>query len=509
MLKLFGAGKSDHPLGDMKEARQVVAELPRADPGKALDEVTHWIESVRGEETFRPDHRAAVVQLLDEAAQDPLRRLSREYLSAARLSKQREHQLWTGIYRYWKEAALTFSHLLEAYVTGGKAGEGLKGLAPLLAVRGLRAMAAQLKWLHARYGPLDESLWARTNRFYAVAETKGFSGQRVAPYPAVPGETTAEREYLRTVMFEACSPDSLLPLEAELAERLIAQFSAHFTISPEQQAETAYWVDVARPEPPCRIQRPPQHASIGLRFFSGGRAFAEIERLAAGIRATKEVPADLNLGGSYPADTVLHVLEHLQLHWSPKLPERRHQRHRVKSRLTVAFGFDGAMDALEPEVSLTFDGSDRESWIVENVSAGGFGALIPQVKGDWLRIGCLVALQPEGGDNWLLGIIRRLSRPTLQQAQVGIQTIARSARPVALRIKAGDTLSLDAERGMLIDGQAEGEMQILVRNGVHEPGLAFVMEGAPDNAVLLPIAPSERGTDFELLRVRQMIRDAA
>jgi hypothetical protein len=509
MLKLFGAGKSDHPLGDMKEARQIVAELPRADPARALDEITHWIESVRVEGTFRPDHRAALLQLFDEAAQDSLRRLSREYLSAARLSKQREHQLWTGIHRYWKESARGFSQILETYVAGGKAGEGLRTYAPLFAVRGLRAMAAQLKWLHARYGPLDESLWAMTNRLYAIAETRGFATQRIAPYGAVPGETTAAYEYLRTVMFAACSPDCLLPLEAELAERLIAQFSPEFTITTEQHPESAYWMDVARPEPPSRIQRPPQHASIGLRFFSGGRAFEEIERLAAGIRATKEVPADLNLGGSYPAQTVLHVLEHLQMHWSPKLPERRHQRHRVKSRLTVAFGFDGAIDALEPEVSLTFDGSNRESWIVENVSAGGFGALIQQVKGDWLRIGCLVALQPEGGDNWLLGIVRRLSRPTLQQAQVGIQTIARNARPVELRVRAGETLSLDVERGMLIETQAEGELQLIVRNGVHEPGLAFVLEGAPSGAVLLPIAPSERGSDFELLRVRQMVRDAA
>jgi hypothetical protein len=509
MLKLFGAGRSDHPLGDMKEARQVVAELPRADPGKALDEIAHWVESIRKEGDFRPEHRAAVLQLLDDAAQDPVRRLSREYLSSPRLSKQREHVLWTGIYRYWKEASLAFAQSLEIFVAGGKPGDGLRGVAPLFAVRGLRGMAAQLKWLHARYGPLDEALWATTNRMYAIAESKGFARQVVSPYPGVPGESTAEREYLRTVMLEACSPDSLLPLEAEIAERLIAQFSPLFTLSARQEPDSAYWMDVARPEPPSRIQRPPQHQSIGLRFFSGGQASEEIDRLITGIRATKDLPPDLNLGGAYPAATVLHVLEHLQLHWSARLPERKHQRHRVKSRLTVAFGFDGALDAFQPEASLTFDGSDRESWIVENVSAGGFGALIPQVKGDWLRIGCLVALQPEGGDNWLLGIIRRLSRPTLQQAQVGIQTIARNAQPVSLRVRAGETLSLDVERGLLLQAGEQGELQLVVRQGVHEPGLQFVLEGGPDGAVLLPIAPSERGADFELLRVRQMIRDAA
>ena len=510
MLKLFGTDKSDHPFADIKEARRVVAELPGADPVKALDELTHWIESVRSEETFKPEHRAALVQILDEAAQGPIRKLSREYLSSSRLSKQREHQLWTAIYAYYKQSALAFAGSLEAYVLGMKGADALKGYVPVFAVRGLRAVAAQIKWLHVRYGPLDESLWAMVNRIYAIVETKGFARQRVTPYPGVPAESTPEFEFVRTVMFEACSPDSLLPLEIELAERLIAQFSPMFVMAAQPQPDTAYWLDVARPEAPTRMQRPPAHASIGLRFFSGGKAFAEIERLAQSIRASREIPVDINLGGAYPAEAVLHVLDHLQMHWSPKLPERKHQRHRVKSRLTVAFGFDGALDALEPENSLTFDGSNRESWIVENVSAGGFGALIPQVKGDWLRIGCIVALQPEGGDNWLLGVIRRLSRPTLHQAQVGIQTIARGARPVALRVQVGDVLSRDHERGIVIAAQpSDADIQLVLRSGVHEPGLRFVLEEGGARTVLLSIAPLERGADFELLRCRQQVRDAA
>ena len=137
MLKLFGVGKSDHPLGDIKDARRVVAELPRADPAKALEEVTHWIESVRVEETLRPDHRAAVLQLLDEAAQDSLRRLSREYLSSPRLSKQREHVLWTGIHRFWKESALGVRADPGGVRRRRQAGRRTEGLRA--AVRGARA----------------------------------------------------------------------------------------------------------------------------------------------------------------------------------------------------------------------------------------------------------------------------------------------------------------------------------------------------------------------------------
>jgi hypothetical protein len=510
MIKIFGGQKSDHPLADLKEAKRLMTELSGTDAIKAVDEITHWLDSTRTEQTFRPDHRAAVVLLLDEAAQVPVRKLTREYLSSARLGKQREHQLWTVIHAFWKQNALAFAAAIEAYAIGLKGAEGLKGSIPMLAVRGLRAVAAQLKWLHVRYGPLDTTSWAILNRIYAVVETKNFSRSVVTPYPAVPGESTPEQEFLRAVMFDACSPDSLLPLEIELAERLIAHFAPLFTLSPQQTPDTAYWLDVAQTQGPSRIQRPPQHASIGLRFLGAGRAFAEIDRLTQAIRATREVPPDINLGGAYPADVVLHVLEHLHAHWSPQMPERKHPRHRVKSRLTVAWGFDGALDALEPEASLTFDGSDKESWIVENVSAGGFGALIPQVKGDWLKIGCLLALQPEGGDNWILGVIRRLTRPTLQQAQVGIQTLARNARAVELRIQTGNTVSLDTERGIILNpNQLEEEIQLLLRPGVYEPGQQLILEGTGEGTILLPVGPEERGADFEVLRCRQRVRDAA
>jgi hypothetical protein len=196
-------------------------------------------------------------------------------------------------------------------------------------------------------------------------------------------------------------------------------------IAREHQPETPYWIDLTAAQPPVRIARAPQ-PSPGIRFFGAGTAFAEVDALLQQIRNTREFPPSLGVCDALTQEAALGVLEHVESCWSPKLAERRHTRHRVKSRLTIAWGFDGILEVLEPGDSLTFDGSNYESWIVENVSVGGFGALVPQVRGDWLRIGCLLAMQPEGGENWLIGVVRRLSRPSLQQAAVGIQTIARA-----------------------------------------------------------------------------------
>jgi hypothetical protein len=498
MLKIFGGGKSDHPMADLNEARRLLGELPAGDAARALDEINHWFDSIRADHDLRGAHRAALALLLDEAAQTPVRKLAREYLSAQRQSKQQEARSWTAIHGFWRNATLAFVGALESFVTGAKGADDLKPDLPLLTVRGLRALAAQMKWLHMRYGPVDPQLWRMAAGSYSLAESRRYATTAVTVYPGVPGESTAHGEFLRVLMLSASSPDSLLPMEIELCERLIGHFAPRFVLSAEPRGETPYWIDLAATSPPLRHARPPLERR-SLRYFGPGDASAEIERIEAAIRATGEAPPSLNLGGSYPAELVLRVLEHVAAYWSPAPLERKHPRHRVKSRLTVAWGFDGVLDATSVAASLSFDGSRLESWITENVSAGGLGAHVPQVKGDWLRVGALVAMQPEGGANWLLGVVRRISRDRGGEAQVGIQTISRAPQPVELRVQVGETVSLDTEVAILLGPEAEASVELLLRPGVHIADQNLVLEREGRRVVLVPEAVQERGIDYERL----------
>ena len=509
MLGIFNGTRADHPLADPREAKRVLEALPASDALRSLEELAHWFESVRAEASFRPEQRAQLVQLLDEAGQASARKLGREYLSALRQGKRQEARLWTAIHAFWQASALGYATCLDAYATGVKGADALKRSLPLLGVRALRAMAARLKWLHLRYGPIDQQLWTMLCRSYALLETKKLARTAVVVYPGVSGESTPELEFLRAMMFNACSPDSLLPEEIEIAERVIAHWSADLVLTLAHTSETPYWIDLAQAAPPVRMARPPQ-ASPTVRFFGTRRGFAELDGLIGQIRKTREIPSALGLGGAYAPDTVLGVLEHLAHCCAPKLAERRHPRHRVKSRLTIAWGFDGILRVLRPGDAAAAESAAFESWIVDNVSVGGFGALVPHVSGDWLRIGCLLALQPEGGDNWLIGVIRRLSRPSLQQAAVGIQTLARSALAIELRVQTSASVSLDTETAILLDSaQLGGEVQVLLRPGAHAPGETFVLDYKGLRTMLLPTSVVERRSDYELVRCRHLIRDAA
>src|SRR5438034_8721753 len=137
-------------------------------------------------------------------------------------------------------------------------------------------------------------------------------------------------------MFAASSPDSLLPVEIELVERLIAHLAGSFKLTTSLRPDIVYCFDLANHEPPVRAAHLP-HRAATLRFFAAGGAVKEIEKLVQTVKSTGAVPPSIALGSNYEPEVVLDVLEHLALHWAPKPPERRAQRHRVKSRLTVTY----------------------------------------------------------------------------------------------------------------------------------------------------------------------------
>jgi hypothetical protein len=294
------------------------------------------------------------------------------------------------------------------------------------------------------------------------------------------------------VMFSASLPDSLLAAEVDYAERMIADLAPQFLLAAAPAPGLIYWTDLVRGMPPQRLIKAPQ-PSPGVRYFGPGNALMSLQALMQKNEATPE------------HESAVEVLKHLAMLWSPEPPERRHARHNVKSRLTIAHGFAGALQALGGADSLDFNQKAAENWVVENVSAGGFGALVPQVKTDWLRVGALLALQPDGGTNWIVGAVRRVNRTTTSEARVGIETLSRAPRVAKFRLR-----GLGDETGLLLPSAVlgSGEVSIALRSGVYPPGTSLEATLDGREHVYLPQGGSERSDDYELARFREMVRAA-
>lgn len=484
MFGIFGA-KGEHPLAHPKEARRVAESLAHMQAATALDEAVGWFESL-GAGDLTIEQRFFLTGQIDEAVQASVRRAAREYLTSPRLTSAREIALWRTNHAYWSQLAVAYGACLTAYQAREKGSHAIKSRLPVLIVRLLRACANQLKWEQLRYGPLSSDIWTRAGMAYLAAEGAGMARAAVQAYPGTQQHTTPEHEYLKTLVFHASSMDSLMPLEVELAERLIQNFLPHVRFSAQVRDDDIYWVDCALPDPPARLARLPI-ASPSLRFFNTGPAVPHMAELTKALEQGL-VPPEVGLGGLFLPRTALAVLRHLSMYWAPRPPMRTHVRHRVKSRISVVHGIGQLQARLSGG-----DSHEPEAWIAEDVSLGGMGAQVPLVSNDWLRIGSLLGLQPEGGDNWLVGVIRRFHRKSESVGSVGIQTLSRMPRAIDARIggMARPAVMLDAPK-------RQEPIRIALPARTFECNLPLECEWEGRTLSLQPLSLVESGFDFDI-----------
>ncbi len=504
-MALFGGGKPDHPMADIKLAKKLLTELPANDTAKALDEITFWLDSVTRTEGFKLDYRFELFDLLDQAAKTPQRKLAQEYLAADRHEKFRENKLWTTVFEFWRALGTAYTQCIEQFQSGAGGSGAIKKDLPLIIARTMRALTLQLKWILQRYGPVDDRLWGELGKLHMFAETKGIARTEIAIYPGAYGQSSVQQEFLKAAMLGVSSTDGLTPIKQEIAERTVAHFGNAYVLESAPGPGCNYYFDLSMRKPPARALKGVESNKM-TRFFGAGKALAALDQVIRDIKSKDSVPSEINLGGTYDTDLVLSVLRHLALYWSDNPPARGSERRKIATRLTVVYGFQRMLKNISPADdvdSLDFQAQDgTESWIVENVSDGGFGAIIPPVKGDWIKVGNLLGVQAETAQFWGTGVVRRITRDEYQQRRVGIQLLSKAVIPVKLS-PAGTVSSFNATRddepAVLLSTAPDqnGEIDLLLRAGSYTPSQALEMNVRGKQYYLMPSKLVEGGEDFD------------
>jgi hypothetical protein len=508
MLDWIAGAKPDHPLADPKRARELIAGLPSFDPPKALEEIRDWVDSVLRAEGFRFDDRLGLVKLLDDAGQPFQRRILRDYLSSARAQKFQESRMWNAASSFWGELSTAYARCLDEARKGAR--PGARSQLSQAVCRGLRATAQQLKWMQLRYGPIDEAAWAAAADFYGFAADNRLEREPVELHAGTAGATSAELELLKLLMLWATSLDTLSPELLDLAERLTAHFAPGFLLERGAGGQATHCFDLGGHRAPRRVSAGTEPCGAAV-FIGAGAALGQIEALRKTL-AKGVVPEQLRLGTAYPPGMVDEVLAHLADYWAATPPGRRHNRLKVQTRIAVLHGFDRLMEELCGDGSLNFEGV--ESWLIEDISAGGFGAVIREARPDRVRIGSLVGTRPEGVGRWGVGIVRRLKRTADNQGYVGVETLGMEAVPVKLRpvgrVEAGDAASLEGETGALWlgnGGAMAGEVVLVLPGGMFSQRESLDMVRQGRNYLLIPVQIRERGDRYDIGCFREMLRE--
>lgn len=440
----------------VEEAETWCAELPAHDAYAALHAIAAMLDSLTGAKNLPGSNRVAVARVIDRAAAPFAAKLYADYLALLRGQATQEARLWLALAGYWRSVEQVYASLAcELYEP--EPGAGSEWLA--LIGHALTALSEQAKLARLRYCAVDARIWRELGRLIAVAET----AQAGVP-------NSVMQAWARLFMREMASPQNLLPREIEIVDRLAMHYAAQFVCQRKASPEAGYYFDLTAGQAPSR--RIPSGQLTGhSRFFSAGETYRQAELDAHTIEQQGALDAFPALVHFAPEE-VVRMLRHVARLWSPTPPARGQDRSEVLSRVMFVFDLNeirrkvdkgdsiamaiasGNRDSLEQtdlkrygfvtertrqqvvEADDTLPAKDdalTESWVVRDESGGGFGADVPSHTADWLCAGKLIGFKREGGEQWGVGVIRRVEFDSHQNGRVGIQILSEQPRTVRLR----------------------------------------------------------------------------
>ena len=526
-IKHFG-GKPDHPLRDAQAAQEVLADLPEGVSLETLEQLSHWVGSVRDTPGFACDDRLAVTRLLDQAATVHAGPLFNQFFSKIHEQDRATRKIWDALCEYWERLAEGYARCVADFEHGEKGAKNVEGEMPLALARALRAASMRFKLCHLRYVGIEAKAWAPLYRLYAIAELKQFDNVPVVAH-AREAHTTVRAELQKIVLLYLAAPHDLSPVQLELAFRILARFAISAEWSRVPQAECNFVVYLAAGEPPMHLPAK-EAAGAHKRFFGGGQALSKLAELRE-LCDKNILSEEQRFGKEFSPAQIITVIKHLQVHLGLEPPQRRYARTETVAEVSVVHGLKpicqrvtkielGSGVSLSENMDLKAKTanimklvaeeieSTPETWVQKDRSDWGLGADIPPDLGKWAEPGKLCGIQFHGEKVWWVGIVRRMDADT--GLHCGIRIFSKRPVSVWLRVlgagehqadnwaSSSGSFSFDYMRAiMLPDALKSHEHPVMIlENKSYVPGqLCEVMMGAHSRHIKL-VEFLEEGEDY-------------
>ena len=525
-LTPFGKGDED-PLSSVKAATRWIQTLPIGDAFKCQQSILRELKRLNEKSTQFTKDRLSVLMLLDEKAQDLQDTLVRQYLRNPRMSRSVESQLWHAVYGLYWEVARGYYTFVQLFSTRSEK-NAYEHQIPLITLRAIRAFGHLLKWRSIRYLPAGEKLWLRLHNLYRIAESEGFHRQSLLAYTDDERACSSESAYLHTLMLSLANSGTLYPKQLDLLDRWLKSWQAQLQLDTRPTPDTSsFVVDLSADHGPRRARKP--DADKPMRFWDTSTVLLKLDVLVAALREGS-TPEQLGLTEHARTPESIELIEHLKLSWSAlsAREQRRAPRESMKRMFDVAHGLSAITNQIkvanapakvspygsglnyyetddvqvygfitertrervsQMQAPVMRPSPEVESWVMQDESECGYGAIVESRDKDWLRVGALICLKPHEADLWQLGIVRRLSRLNDDSSSVGIETLAETPALAML----SDTSSRSS---YTVDGVDQGSASLphpslwlastaepgsVIIDPVHfMPGKTFQVQGVPE-----------------------------
>ena len=517
-------GRADHPISDEAEARKMLEALPSYDPAKALAELTHWAVSMNGEGTFTPEMRGRVLMEIDVAAHPFWRPLGLEFLTAAgRPSEGRDGA--PGILHAFRESAGEFAKGYRLCLTP----EGLKSrwvrdnLAMLL-LRRARWHTRMMQFSRMLRLPGLDERWAELHEIYHLSEEHGVFRVANKVFPTNVRPSSVKQEYVRPLLGDLARPDRFLGREFELMFRIIGRISASVQLESERLPGALHAV---MPEGSQRA-RSLAHTRSAL---PASALYIDMSNTMPRLQTLLERHMDVDPADPDPAFSEMFtvrerraLIEKLMTAWGAQAPQRGGQRIPLKSAVLVHQGYEDAVKVItaldqgdrlmaDPRgrvgnsgLRIQMSDAERKAQAASvkaarvihgetlDASTAGMGVAVDLGEGRWARVGALVAACVQPGNEWVVGVVKRVNDEKhgddLEKLRLGIALMGRKPRLMWFHMDNPSRDSVWSQEKMRERNFLEHFQRGIVVD-LGEPPLSY-------GEMLLPAGLASRGTRFEV-----------
>lgn len=480
MLDRLSSFLSRHklPLASAKAAQSWWRPLDETDPENQLLKVDRAVADVlTAKQALSLDPLQALLWL-DNAVQPALESICFQYVSNPRMPKEIEQKLWRLIHGFSQRMVEAYGQYVQAG-GGEKSNDSFDSEMPTILARSLRYLAIQAKWHYFRFEKAPQKLWKTANQYYRLAEIEGFDSNPFTLYPSISEQVTScADEYIQMLMLATVSNNNLTAMQMDNLDTWLDRWSKLLQLDRNYHSDPHHYrVCLLGSNGPQKIDTTTNGELC--RYWGVEELVRCIHEKLARLEAGA-TPQSLELGETIPSVGVIELLKQLDQFWTMSMRHsqiQRMERFKVNKSVHVIHGLDSLCthvrednnshrqenDSEKNPGKVDFDEvmdmrlygfvSDRtrakmshparvvpdnrpkvwQTWIVENESASGLGAILNSNTNEWVKPARLIAVRFDEKDNWRIGVVRRLNRLNHDELFAGIQILANSPVTVTMR----------------------------------------------------------------------------
>jgi hypothetical protein len=465
------------PLATQKAAAAWLRRLPRTDAIERQQTVTRAIEDAfrsAGELRFE---QVGAIEFLDAELAADRGRFITQYVEHAEGTAALVNRIWQAAYDSCQGFILAYRSLLDRAQSAANEPRWMRAF-PRLAARlihfyGIDAELRVLKneaWIPAK--------WMDLHRIYKRAVDLRVERAQPGPDPSGSGalQPTVEQEYVAVLLTHLFNTGTLAPREIDWAAAELRTWATGLRLDDAPRTLGGFVVDVGGRRGLER--RRENESGLMLRYLDTGSLSEQIDRAVADLRRWVAPDVEGAEPGGAQRIAMLGRLRPL-VSPDPRSAVAREPRAKVGLSVQMRIGLPRicqelapgnmhdaptehaagvkphavAADELErshPPVG-AFAGAPlpgERPWHVADRSDTGIRIVASAALGQNPTLGMLVAVRDAGEGTWLLGVVRRVARPSLEKIEAGVSIIASHPIPVALHAKC----HAREEMGFVVDG---------------------------------------------------------